>query len=71
MLESLLSPVRKTAIMYGARLSYNQLHFYHAVLVDAGLVTKASSGAAGGQETWATTARAMAFGLQPRRAEGT
>lgn len=43
MLESLRAPVRKTTVMYGARLSYNQLRLYHAILLSRGLVAKAGS----------------------------
>jgi predicted transcriptional regulator len=47
MLAGLQSPVRRTEVMYSARLSYTQLKFYHAILLSRGLVAKVAASAEG------------------------
>lgn len=54
MLESIVSPSPKTAMMYGARLSYAQLKHYHDYLTERGLVTQVDG-------LWVATEKGRSF----------
>ena len=57
-LELCLSPVKKTAIMYGATLSYAQLQMYLRLLQESGLVGKINED---GKDFWLITSKGREY----------
>ena len=57
-LELCFSPVKKTAIMYGAALSYAQLQMYLRLLQESGLIGKINED---GKDFWLITSKGREY----------
>ena len=60
-LEQMLSPVQKTTIMYGARLSYNQLVYYLELMLKLGLVSNTTGIEGTNRTIWVTTEKGRKY----------
>jgi predicted transcriptional regulator len=61
MLQNMVSPVRKTAVMYNARLSYTQLTYYHDLLLRFGLIERVAEASDNYSGFWVATEKGRIF----------